>query len=139
MLNVIADFTNKIEGDLVLQQELYVSYIGVEASLERMTIRGNAVAQKLLEAFQERFRTTADLTLSHLAYIMTPTGLKTFQALPEDGNKRSIKKSLKDKFLEIASSLNIDALGESGKYIPVIFENYISFWNVNEGEDPYAF
>ena len=47
-LNVIADFTNKIEGDLVLQQELYVSYIGVEASLERMAIRGNAVAQETL-------------------------------------------------------------------------------------------
>ena len=60
---------------------------------------------------------------------MTPTGLKTFQALPEDGNKRTTKKFLKDKFLEIASSLNIDALGESGKYIPAIFENYISFWN----------
>ena len=83
-----------------------MSYSGVEASLERMAIRGNTVAQKLLEAFQERFRTTADLTLVHLAYIMTPTGLKTFQALPEDGKKRSKKKSLKDKLLEIPSSLN---------------------------------
>ena len=45
-LNVIADFTNKIEGDLVLQQELYVAHVEVEATLEQMIFHGNVVAKK---------------------------------------------------------------------------------------------
>ena len=35
-LNVIADFTNQIEGDLILQQDLYVAHRTVEAKLEQM-------------------------------------------------------------------------------------------------------
>ena len=118
---------------------MYTFYREAEASLERLAYRGNYVASKLLVALRERFSTTASLTLAHLAYILTPSGLKTFQALPNDREKRTTKRVLKEKFLEITNVLDIDGLGEAGVFLPALLDNYISFWNVNEGEDPHAF
>ena len=91
-----------------------------------------------MDAFRFRFTTTADLTLSQLAYIFTPPGLSSFQALPNDLPKRLTKTKLKAKFLEIAADLNIDALGPAAKFLPALFENYTSYCKIDEGDDPYS-
>ena len=138
-LNVIVEFTDRIEGDLVLLQELFLAHIEVESKLEKMASNQNIIASHLLAAFRQRFCTTGDLTLAELAYVFTPEGHASFRALPEDQSKRNKKKKLKEKLLETTNILNIDAIGPGGKYLAALFENYLCFWNVNEGDDPYGF
>lgn len=138
-LNVIATFTDSIEGDLQLQQQVYVSVIETESSLQRMQSEGNEVAKALLTAFRTRFITTADLTLAQLAYIFTPNGLNAHQALPNSIAKRTTQSKLKKKFLSIAASLNLHAMGPEGIFLPAIFDNFIKFACIDDGEDPYVY
>lgn len=138
-LSTIASFTDSIEGDLKLQQQVYTSVVETEAKLENMSSHGNIIAKHLLEAFRIRFMTTADLTLAHLAFTLTPVGLNALQALPNDHEKRATTKKLKDKFLEIAHSLDFDALGSSALFLPALFDNFIKFGHIDEGEDPFIF
>ena len=70
-LVVITSFTDQIEGDLNLQQDVYVAVTEVKSKLQALANQNNFVAQELLEKFLKRFETTADLTLAHLAFIFT--------------------------------------------------------------------
>lgn len=83
-LEVIANFTNNIEGDLILQQDVYVQFILAEAKLSAFAHQNNFVAEVLYESFHKRFNSTTYLTLSHLAYIFTSVGLDEFRSLPND-------------------------------------------------------
>ena len=138
-LKVIATFTDMIEGDLQLQQQVYTSVISTEAQLENMGLHGNVVASKLLVAFRNRFKATADIELAHLAFTFTPDGLQAFQTLPEGFEKRTTAKTLKKKFLEIASNLNVSAIGPSAVFLPAIFDNYLKYASIGEGEDPFIY
>ena len=35
--------------------------------------------------------------------------------------------------------MNIDGLGDNGKFLPAIFDNVIKYWSINPGEDPRAY
>lgn len=138
-LNVIARFTDQIEGDLHLQQQVYVAFISAQAELERMRERRNIVARNLLDALTSRFTRTADLALSRLAFCFTAEGLTDFHSMPNSPSKRAVKAELKAKFLEIAGVLNIPAIGPPAIYLPAMFDNYITYAEIGDGEDPYAY
>ena len=136
-LNVIAEFTDAIEGDLQLQQQVYTSIVTTEAKLADMQQKGNIIAGQLLDAFRERFIRTADVVLAHLAYVLTPCGLSEFQALPNNAEKRRTASQLKEKFLSLAA--NLEYSGPEVAFLPALFDNFIRFASVNPGEDPFAY
>lgn len=78
---VIASFTNNIEGNLILQKNVYVQVVLACAKLSALTHQNKFVAEVLYESFHNRFNSTEDLTLSHLANIFTSVGLTEFRSL----------------------------------------------------------
>lgn len=138
-LEVISEFTDNIEGDLKLQQDVYVSVVEAESKLKALTDDNNFVAEILLEKFEERFKTTADLTLAHLAFIFTAVGLDDFRNTPNDAEKKKTRKNLKKKYLEICNILTQKKYTQNTHFLPALFDYYIDRVEFGTGEDPFAF
>ena len=132
VLKIIYDFTNSIERDLALQQDMYVACLEVEAKLSSLR---TTQARQMLQAFCNRFHNTADLTLAKLAYCLTPTGICNYRARPPI-EKRRIMKEIRKKFLEITENIPKD-YGPAVLYLPAIFEHFINFYEVDPGDNPY--
>lgn len=139
-LEVIADFTDHIEGDIVLQQEVYIHKLMAESQLENMVSKDkNAIAEQLLEDFRRRFKKTADIIVSELAYLFTPVGLKQFRILDDDRNKHEKRKQLKKLFLEITKEAAEKNPTAEYVFLPALFDYYVDSFDYNEGENPMAF
>ena len=59
--------------------------------------------------------------------------------MPEGREKTNTHKKLKDKFLEIAQVLDVQAIGPAAIFLPATFDNYIKFASIGAGEDPFIF
>lgn len=138
-LEVIACFTNCIEGDLCLQQDAYTSVLEAESKLESISANNNYVAETLYDKFHERFTSTADLTLAHLAFLFTPTGLDDFRSQPNDREKAQKRLSLKKKFLEISKVLKQKKFTDNTHFLPALFDYYLDRVEFGTGEDPFNF
>lgn len=139
-LEVLAEFTEHIEGDIVLQQEVLIHKIIMESQLEQMATEGkNAIADQLLEVFRRRFKQTADITVSELAYIFTPNGLNQFRMLNDNKDKHQKRKILKKTFLDITKEATEKNPTPDFTYLPALFDYYLDSFKYNEGENPTAF
>ena len=110
----------------------------MKSKLQALANQNNFVAQELLDKFQKRFETTADLTLAHLAFIFTAEGLEAFRILPNDQEKRKTRASLKEKFLEITRILG-QKFSADTHFLPALFDFYLDYVVFNTGEDPLAY
>lgn len=138
-LEVIAGFTNCIEGDLCLQQDVYISVLDAESKLESLAQNKNYVAETLYDKFHHRFTSTADLTLAHLAFLFTPTGLDDFRSLPNDREKVRIRLTLKKKFLDISKVLTQKKFTNNTHFLPALFDYYLDRVEFGTGEYPFNF
>lgn len=137
-LEIIAAFTSKIEGDLQLQQDVYVQVMNTESNLPALADQNNYVAEVLLEHFHERFTSTADLTLSHLAYLFTADGLENFGMIPNDKEKMEKRKKLK-KILDIANVLTEKKFTTNTHFISALFDDNVDRFQFDSGEDLFSF
>ena len=74
-LKIIRTFTTRIEGDISLQQEVFIEARNVNFALTALEITGNPFAATLLNAFESRFMTTTDILIAELAWRSTPDGV----------------------------------------------------------------
>ena len=128
-LKVIAEFTDQIEGDLVLQQQVYVA---VNEALRTLEELDTPVSEALHHFFQQRFQETADLSLAKLAYYLTPVGIVQYRALPSR-EKANLFRQLKPKFMEVSSTLSkMETL-----YFPSQLRFMLESYQVEEGDSPF--
>ena len=82
-LTLITKFTNVVEADLAFLQDMFVAAKETQTKLKEQIDQNNPVAKVLLDKFLYRFLETADITLAHLAYTLTPEGLYEYRGKPE--------------------------------------------------------
>ena len=128
-LEVISDFTDEVEKDLTLQQHVYVAVCRVFRRLEELD---TPCANEMRDLFQQRFTSTADLSLSKLAYYLTPTGLGEYRALPMR-ERGQLLRELKRKFQALTEKFP----AAMTLYFPAMYTFYMNVYPVNPGDSPF--
>ena len=128
-LKVISDFTDEVEKDLTLQQHVYVAVNRVYARLEQLD---TPCASEMLDLFHKRFTSTADFSLSKLAYYLTPSGVNEYRSLPES-ERRKLFKELKTKFKELTAKFP----PEMTMYFPAIYTFFMNVYEIDPGDSPF--
>ena len=146
VLRIIRGFTTKIEGDIVLQQQVFLEARNVGTSLTAIEIAGNPFAAPLKAAFNSRFMTTADLLIAELAWRFTPAGViewrNTFaiDMISPDAvvNERAHHhyELLRERFLHLCDSVFDITTDEQRAFFafPALFEWWLSDAKINPGE-----
>ena len=78
-LLIIRQFTQRIEGDVKMQMDVFLSARNATQQLNSLHDSGNQFAKSFLDAFEMRFSSTADLLLAEIAYRFTPEGVHEFR------------------------------------------------------------
>ena len=145
-LKIIRTFTLKIEGDIVLQQQVFLEARNVNTSLTALEIQGNQFAATLRDAFESRFTKTADLLIAELAWRFTPAGViewrNTFHLdMISDDIQRNERahnhyQLLSERFIQLCNSIfSIENPEQEAFYaFPALFEWWLSDAKVNPGE-----
>ena len=127
-LKIIAQFTDEIERDLALQQDVYTSVLEVYRKLEALD---TPVADSLLFFFKKRFSETADLSISKLAFYLTPDGIVQYRSLP-DQERRTLFAELKRTFMRLSEKLPI----QNTLFFPAIFRYFMDNVEISSGDSP---
>jgi hypothetical protein len=136
-LMVIKNFTDRVEGDLKMQQDLFKAFCAAETALSTMSESGNCVAQILLEALKQRFYKTANILTAQLAWVFTPEGLATIRALSEEDfwdQYEILKQHLRNLAKEV---MNEEDLGKA--FIGAIFDHYVRSRKFGMDENPFSY
>lgn len=117
ILEIIAEFTTRIEGDTVMQQDLYIQYKKALNEFDLISNRGNT-EDEFKQMFIERFKSTANIRISQIAYIFTAKGLKEYR---EEG--MTDRTELTKVIQEIGHTLLNDEYNDS--FITASFDHYL--------------
>ena len=128
-LKIILEFTDQVEKDLSFQQEVYVAVI---TAIQKLQALRTPIGDSLSFFFDKRFRETADISLSKLAYYLTPNGVNAFREMPV-AERKALFSELKKTFLKVSEKLPI----ERTLYFPAIFRYFFDNVEVNQGDSPF--
>lgn len=135
-LNAIRKFTTQIEGDLIMQYHLFLSYHETVQTLEELSSAG-PIEKYFYDFFVERFNTTAQILIAKLSYIFTSEGIQFYRASPMEDREK-----ITDLLNELAKSVFTEE-EYSKSFIIASFDEYIDhvdfparsserFWKVME-------
>ena len=145
-LKIVRSFTTRIEGDISLQQQVFIEARNVSTSLTALEVAGNPFAGILRDAFEHRFMTTADILISELAWRFTPEGVIEWRgtfaidmiSVDREANERAHKhyNELCERFVSLCESVFAITTDEQKAFyaFPALFEWWLSEANVNSGE-----
>ena len=132
-LEVVRTFTDRVEGDLCLLQDVWLSY--VEAISQFQALK-TVEATQLQAAFTYRFTTTHNIDIARLAYYFTPYGL---QELKVELLNKAFNPTY-DRIKGLFRSLAIKTYGEEAvveNYIASTFDEYTHTFIFNADENPF--
>jgi hypothetical protein len=145
-LKIIRSFTLRIEGDIVLQQDVFVEARNVRFTLTALEVSGNMYASTLRTAFEERFMKTADILISELAWRFTPAGVLEWRntfSLEMNGSDEEAKKradehyeNLSNRFVDLCEhTFDISTDAQKASYgFPALFHWWMECAPIDPGE-----
>ena len=128
-LRIIAEFTDSVEQDLSFQQDVFIA---VQTALQKLQALKTPIGDALNYFLEKRFRETADISLSKLAYYLTPTGVNAFRSMPVM-EKKSLFAELRKTFMKVSDQLPV----EKTLHFPAIFRYFFENVDVRDGDSPF--
>ena len=117
-LEAIKSFTSFIEGDMVMQYQLYDAYEKTVEKLTELSSRGE-IEKFFCDLFISRFSSTANILIAKLAFIFTAEGLSSYR-----GGEMDDRENITSLLNEIA----MEAFTEeeyAASFIIACFDEYI--------------
>ena len=134
-LKVIRDFTQKVERDLCLLQDLWLAYV---EAITSFGILRNPIATQLQAEFTNRFTSTHDINIARLAYYLTPIGL---QELRKEMSSRLFRPTY-DRLKALFRAIAVKTFGEEmviDNYISATYDQYAHYFTYNPDENPFMY